>query len=393
MQYQLKIQQLVSYSRCRIYRRFLKNLSEDTTIRTNGSSYLFYFMTLCSLANFRTSKVYIDGLAYTISPGEWLMPIRELAGLYRTKTDRGVVEILKYLQESHYIIYSLAHRNRYVKFKINDWHKFNTVIEATAPCQKEDGFFFFPYRMVSEFVGHGKCSEMDIILDLWMNAIYKDERIAGSDLGPVVYYRNGTHSPLTGYEELGKRWCVSKSTAGRILRKLEECGYIKLMPFPGKHGTAIYLCSYLSTMFNISDVTVDKEEVAMSLNIKVNVSDETSELTEEVIEKAVDATCQNSENSVSDVQICVPEKDFCVPKSHLLQIVKKAAKVLSLQGIACASCTHARYSLSPLSDDCKRKTILTELLIRCPGGGGSYRFALEITPQPDAAVISERGVM
>ncbi len=42
--------------------------------------------------------------------------------------------------------------------------------------------------MVSEFVGRGKCSEMDIILDLWLNAIYNDERIGGSDIGPVVYY-------------------------------------------------------------------------------------------------------------------------------------------------------------------------------------------------------------
>ncbi len=41
MQYQLKIQQLVTYARCRIYRKFLKSLSEVTNIRTSGLSYLF----------------------------------------------------------------------------------------------------------------------------------------------------------------------------------------------------------------------------------------------------------------------------------------------------------------------------------------------------------------
>ena len=120
----------------------------------------------------------------------------------------------------------------------------NTVVEANAPCTKDDGFFFFPYYLVSEYIGSGKCSEMDIILDMWLNTIYNDTCIPGSDVGPVVYRRNGTHSPLIGYEELGKRWGISKSTAGRIMRKLEEAGYIKIVAVQGKYGTAIYLCNY-----------------------------------------------------------------------------------------------------------------------------------------------------
>ena len=63
MRYQLKLQQLVNYSRCRIYRKFISSLVEDTNIRLNGDSYLFYYMTLCSLANFRTSRKCIDGFA------------------------------------------------------------------------------------------------------------------------------------------------------------------------------------------------------------------------------------------------------------------------------------------------------------------------------------------
>ena len=54
-----------------------------------------------------------------------------------------------------------------------------------------------------------------------------------------------------------------------MLRKLEKAGHISMLTFPGRHGTAIYLQNYLSTMFQISDVKVDKNEVAMSLCIRV----------------------------------------------------------------------------------------------------------------------------
>ena len=380
MQYQLKLQQLVSYPKCRIYRKFIRILADDKSVRLSGDSTLFNFMVLCSYANFRTSTVRIDSQKYILAPGEWLMPIRELMTAYRMKTEKGAVAVLEELQQRHHIQYEILHRRKYVKFRINDWSKFNSVIEADAPCTKDSGFFFFPYRLLSEFIGKGKCSEMDILLDLWMNTIYKDERISGSDVGPVVYYRNGTHSPLTGYDDLGQRWWISKSTTGRILRKLEENGYIKLVSFPGKYGTAIYLQNYLSTMFNISDVTIDKEEVALALNIKVNVPDENNEQDVVMVEELLDSACQNCENVIADEQINVPESIGYVPESHLKKIVRKTAKVLFLQGLTCASCTHARYILSPLSDDCKRKSVNTELLIRCLDSGGSYIFILNIEP-------------
>ena len=40
---------------------------------------------------------------------------------------------------------------------------------------------------------------MDIILDLWVSAVYNDNQVQGSDLGPVVYFRNGTGNPLVAY--------------------------------------------------------------------------------------------------------------------------------------------------------------------------------------------------
>ena len=392
MEYQLKLQQLVTYSRCRIYRKFIHTLAEDTNIRLNGGSHLFYFIMLCSLANFRTSYKNVDGISYTIAPGEWMIPANELTKLLRKKTMKSTIEILERLKSMDLITYMITHKGHFIKFSINNWSKFNTVVEANAPCTKDDGFFFFPYRLVSEFIGSGKCSEMDIVLDLWLNTIYNDSCIPGSDVGPVVYFRNGSRSPLIGYEDLGKRWGVSKSTAGRIVRKLEEGGYIKLVAFQGKYGTAIYLCNYLSTMFQISDIKVDKEEVAMALNIRINIPDEEeimeeTEITEE--EKAVILACQNEENEVSEAQICVSKNACCVPKSHLVKMVQKAAKTLYLQGIACCTCARARYLLSPLSQDCKSKTMNANLLIHCPESEIAYMLPLTIAivEQTESEVI------
>ena len=62
---------------------------------------------------------------------------------------------------------------------------------------------------------------------------------------------------------------------GRILKKLSELDHLSLLTFPGRSGTVIYLKNYLSTMFQISDVMIDKEEVAMCLNLHVSVPDTT----------------------------------------------------------------------------------------------------------------------
>ena len=59
--------------------------------------------------------------------------------------------------------------------------------------------------------------------------------------------------------DLAERWGIFKATAGRCLRKMQEIGYLSMVAFPGTHGTAIYLKKYLSTMFQISDVMIDKD--------------------------------------------------------------------------------------------------------------------------------------
>ena len=55
MNYKLELKQIVEFPRCRIYRDFIQTLITTKSIRTTGGSFLFYYLVLCSYANYRTS--------------------------------------------------------------------------------------------------------------------------------------------------------------------------------------------------------------------------------------------------------------------------------------------------------------------------------------------------
>ena len=74
------------------------------------------------------------------------------------------------------------------------------------PARRTPAFFFLPVSVATDLISSDRCSEMDIVLDLWVSAIYNDNQVQGSDLGPVVYFRNGTGNPLVTYTELAARW-------------------------------------------------------------------------------------------------------------------------------------------------------------------------------------------
>ena len=373
-EYQLQIKQVVDYPRCRIYRQFVQTLIKDRNLRISGGSGLFYYTVLCSYANFRTSYRRIDGISYTIYPGEWICTVKELSAWFRTRFQRQAVEILEELQKQHLISYLSLDRGKIIKYKICSWNKHNTVLDYNCPCQKDTGFFFMPVTAATELVSTGRCSEMDIVLDLWLSAVYNDAQVQGSELGPVVYLRNGTGSPLVNYNELAARWGISKATVGRILKKLTELEYISLMTFPGKTGSVIYLQNYLSTMFQISDVLIDKEEVAMILNINITLPDNNI-----AVETA----------TTTEHEICVSEDLASVSKSHIEIILQKMAKVLESQGISCFQCPKSRYKLFPLSDDCQGRYFIADqrtdtcrfgLTILC-GDKQVCSFELTLTPK------------
>ena len=306
-EYQLQIKQVVDYPRCRIYRQFVQSLITDQSIRTGGGSGLFYFTVLCSYANFRTSYRRIDGISYTIYPGEWICTVKELSGWFRTHFQHQALDILDELQKRNLISYLSLDRGKVIKYKIRDWKNHNTVLDYNCPCQKDTGFFFMPVTTAMELVGAGRCSEMDILLDLWLSAVYNDSQVQGSEAGPVVYLRNGTGCPLVNYSELAARWGISKATAGRALKKFEKLEYISLMAFPGTKGSVIYLRSYLSTMFQISDVLVDKEEVAMILNIRISLPDKEG---------------RAEDNTVLEPQVCVSEELSSVSKTQVEAVIE-----------------------------------------------------------------------
>ena len=371
--YQLQIKQIVDYPRCRIYRQFVHRLMADRSIRTSGGSGLFYFTVLCSYANFRTSYRRIDGISYTIYPGEWVCTLKEVSQWFRTRFQCQAFTVLEQLQKQHLITFQRLDRGNVIRYKICDWARHNTVLEYNAPCQKDTGFFFLPVSIVTDLISTSRCSEMDIILDLWVSAVYNDNQVQGSDLGPVVYFRNGTGSPLVAYTELAVRWGLSRATVGRVLKKLAALDYISLMSFPGRHGSVIYLKNYLSTMFEISDVMVDKEEVAMTLHIRLELPDESG----------------SSQNTpIIEHEIIVSNELNSVSKSHIEIIIQKMAQILMAQGISCFGCPLSRYKLYPLSGDCRedllprareQSTLCFGLSILC-GNRQVTTFELTLSP-------------
>lgn len=319
-------------------------------------------MVLSSYANFRTSYRRLDGISYTIYPGEWICCLSEMRSWFRVPFQKQVISVLDELQKQHLITYTLLGRGNIVKFRIKGWRKYNTVLDYNAPCQKDSGFFFLPISVATEVVSTDRCSEMDCLLDLWINTIYNDEQVQGSDIGPVVYMRNGTGNPLISYSELAARWGLSKATVGRMLKRMEKMGYISLVAFPGNRGSVIYLQNYLSTMFQISDVMIDKEEVAMSLNIKITLPEEQPD----------DAGAEQNSGS---------KTAFRVSKSAVEIIAQKVGEILTAQGFSCFSCPKVQYKLYPLSDDCKgvlRGTASSQRLFLCVSCKDTELFHFEL---------------
>lgn len=294
------------------------------------------------------------------------MSVEELSQYFRTRFRRQTLAALEGLQKKGLISFLVLGHGKLVKFKIRGLRHHNTILDYNAPCQKDTGFFFFPVSTATELVSAGHCSEMDAVLDLWLNTVYNDPQVLGSDVGPVVYLRNGTGCPLVSYAELASRWGISKATAGRYLKRMAERGYLQLTTFPGTHGTTIYLQNYLSTMFQISDIVVDKEEIAMSLGIKLDLQEETA-LT------AAAPSGSNEADSVSEM--------------NCHRIERKVREILAAQGLACASCPKSQYMLLPLSDDCE-VTIegvpplhrWLHLVVTCGGVQEVYHFELRLHP-------------
>ena len=367
-EYQLEIKQIVDYPRCRVYREFVRSLMKDRNIHTRGCSGLFFYTVLCSYANFRTSYRRIDGISYTVYPGEWICSVAEVRDWFRVRTKRQALKMLQEFADRKLISYSLLGHGNLIRYSITDWRRHNKVLDYNCPCQKDTGFFFMPVSIAAEMVGMGRCSEMDIIIDMWLNSVYNDKRVLYSSRVPMVYFRNGSGKPFVSYADLSQRWGISKSTVCRVLKRLMDHGYIHYIRMLEEHGTVILLKNYLSTMFQMSDILIDKDELALAISSKIKLPDD-GEPKEECSEP------------------CIPEAEVAVSKSDRQDIVHMVLKFLERQGIPCASCEKLVYKLYTLSDGCKglmegedllTNTIRYRLELCCHEGTLLYAFELSL---------------
>lgn len=266
--YQLDIKHDVTCLHCRIERDFIKILIADQNIRTNdGCSGLFYYIALCAHVNFRASYSCQNGIRYTIGPGEWLCSAIELKEILHLHSFGRMLDVLYGLQDDGLIQFRVLDRGRLVKYCIVDWHRYNTVLEYNCLRQRDTNYFFIPCTAAVELLSVGKCSEMDIVLDLWLSSVYRDERIQGSFDRPVVYLSNDNDSPFVSYSILSKRWGRSKIMIRHTLKKFCKLGYLSIFSSPDHHGMMLYLKNYLSTMRQISYIVVDKDGLPLSLHL------------------------------------------------------------------------------------------------------------------------------
>ena len=126
--------------------------------------------------------------------------------------------------------FKLVNQGEVIKYRLKGWAKYNRILEYNAPCQKDIGFFFMPVHIAAELIGNGKNTEMDALIDMWINTVYNDPQVKGSETAPVVYMRNGTGSPLIGYSELAERW-----------------GVLSMFRKTGKHSSTVLRCSWMRT--------------------------------------------------------------------------------------------------------------------------------------------------
>jgi hypothetical protein len=130
-----------------------------------------------------------------------------------------------------------------------EWHVIALDISKRHPTFKADadGKYMAKYFRFDFFNG---AVSADMYIDLWLSAIYNDPRVIGSDIGPIVYLRNGTGNPLLNCTQLAKRWGVSRATVSRVLDRFVQLDYIELISFPGNAGSVIFLKDYHKHWFH-----------------------------------------------------------------------------------------------------------------------------------------------
>ena len=157
MNYKLELKQIVEFPRCRIYRDFIQTLITTKSIRTTGGSFLFYYLVLCSYANYRTSYRRMEHITYTIGPGEWICTVTDLQEWFRCRFQHQALSILRFFLKSRITLPTLFSQKPPGQIqKYQTGPKTIPYWNTTIPVKKIQGFFFFPDCQSSRTNWHWK---------------------------------------------------------------------------------------------------------------------------------------------------------------------------------------------------------------------------------------------
>lgn len=142
MNYKLELKQIVEFPRCRIYRDFIQTLITTKSIRTTGGSFLFYYLVLCSYANYRTSYRRMEHITYTIGPGEWICTVTDLQEWFRCRFQHQALSILRFLKSRITLPTLFSAKTAWSNSKYQTGPKTIPYWNTTIPVKKIQGFSF-----------------------------------------------------------------------------------------------------------------------------------------------------------------------------------------------------------------------------------------------------------
>ena len=142
MNYKLELKQIVEFPRCRIYRDFIQTLITTKSIRTTGGSFLFYYLVLCSYANYRTSYRRMEHITYTIGPGEWICTVTDLQECFAAVSNIKRCPSFDFLKSRITLPTLFSAKTAWSNSKYQTGPKTIPYWNTTIPVKKIQGFSF-----------------------------------------------------------------------------------------------------------------------------------------------------------------------------------------------------------------------------------------------------------
>ena len=276
-------QQLISFPKVRVHKKWFRYFNDHKTFRNEGTLHLFSLMALYSYANFRTNKRHIGDAWYMEAPGQWICKASALPRILRTHSKIEAMKRMDYFKDAGFLDYEmLEEESGLLRFTISDWSRHCAHLNYNYYSYKGSGFFFFPLPVGRALIAASRkqgdivFSELDAIMDMWLHTVLNEERVAGSNYMPIVYYANMKGQPLLSYSYLAKRWGWSKSKVGRFMLKIEEAGVVNRVSFSSSRGSVISMCRYREMIFGDDCEKLELQRIGEILGIASTVIEEIS---------------------------------------------------------------------------------------------------------------------